>query len=83
MPVMGGIEATEKILSMSLVPGKLPPVIVALTAHVFKEDQQRCLRAGMTGVLTKPIRRPELQAMLERIERERYKQPLEETPAVP
>ena len=74
---MGGIEATEQILSMKLPK---PPVIVALTAHVFKEDQQRCLRAGMADVLTKPIRRPDLQATLEKIERERYTHAAPETP---
>lgn len=82
MPVMSGIEATEKILAMPKTPGIVPPVIVALTAHVFKEDQQRCLRAGMAGVLTKPIRRTDLQAVLEKIERERYMQPIE-APAQP
>jgi len=69
MPVMGGIEATEHILGMHC---EKPPVIVALTAHVFKEDQLRCLRAGMALVLTKPIRRSDLQAVLEKIEREKY-----------
>lgn len=77
---MGGIEATEQILGMK---SARPPVIVALTAHVFKEDQQRCLGAGMAGVLTKPIRRTDLQATLEKAERERYTDPLDPLPTPP
>ena len=51
MPVMDGIEATRIIRAE--IDRDIP--IVALTAAVFKEDQDNCLRAGMNGFLTKPI----------------------------
>jgi len=62
MPEMGGIEATEKIrreLHEEVIP------IVALTADVFPENRECCLRAGMNSVLTKPIKLSELRTALE------------------
>jgi signal transduction histidine kinase len=53
MPQMGGIEATGKIRSL---PGDwadtLP--IIAITANVFMDDIEMCLKAGMNGHLSKP-----------------------------
>jgi CheY-like chemotaxis protein len=40
--------------------------LIALTAHALKGDRERCLRAGMDGCLTKPIRGQELDAVLYR-----------------
>ncbi|SDL15459.1 Signal transduction histidine kinase [Maridesulfovibrio ferrireducens] len=56
MPVMDGFEATKLIRSGSLdnVDSDLP--ILALTAHAMKGDKERCLRAGMDGYLSKPVR---------------------------
>lgn len=50
MPVMGGHEASRQIHAMS--PG-LP--IIGLTAHVLKEEREKCLAAGMLEHVTKPI----------------------------
>ncbi|MGR3562705.1 MAG: ATP-binding protein [Heliomarina sp.] len=62
MPEMSGLEATEVIRREQ----GAHPVIVALTANAFATDQAACLRAGMTGFLTKPVRRNDLiKAMLE------------------
>ena len=40
--------------------------VVALTAHVMKGDQERCLRSGMDDYLAKPIRAEELDGILEK-----------------
>jgi PAS domain S-box-containing protein len=52
MPLLGGVDATRAIRADSLNTGT---PIVALTANAFDEDRQRCLDAGMSGHLTKPI----------------------------
>jgi PAS domain S-box-containing protein len=50
MPVMDGYEATRRI--RSLAPN-LP--IIGLTAHAFPEERDRCLEAGMSAHLSKPV----------------------------
>ncbi len=52
MPIMGGIEATEKILESI----NRPPIIVAMTANAFEEDKRKSFEAGMKSFLTKPVR---------------------------
>jgi two-component system sensor histidine kinase/response regulator len=52
MPVMDGWEATRRIRSESRWHD-LP--ILAMTAHAFAEERDRCLAAGMQDHLTKPI----------------------------
>jgi CheY-like chemotaxis protein len=42
------------------------PYIVAMTANVMKEDRELCLSAGMDDYLSKPIRRDEIKAVIER-----------------
>jgi CheY-like chemotaxis protein len=48
MPLMDGLEATEKIRAREKKSGGHVP-IVAMTANAFEEDRQRCQKAGMDG----------------------------------
>jgi CheY-like chemotaxis protein len=73
MPVLDGIAATQEIRRMQgagLLHGPAP-IIVALTADAFAEDRRSCLDAGMDDYLAKPFERTDLEAMLERIARDR------------
>jgi PAS domain S-box-containing protein len=52
MPVMDGYEATRQIRAHPRLSGT--PVI-AMTANAGREDEARCLAAGMDEFITKPI----------------------------
>ena len=65
MPEMSGLEATKIIRERELNTGK-HQWIIALTAQAMKGDREECLAAGMDDYITKPIKREELQAGLER-----------------
>jgi Amt family ammonium transporter len=65
MPEMDGFAATREIRRLenagvltSSVTSPLP--IIALTAQAIQGDRQRCLDAGMTEYVTKPINRQQL-----------------------
>ncbi len=67
MPVMDGLTATRKIRAWELANGRLPTPIIALTASALKGDREKCLAAGCTAFLTKPIKQEVLlQAIKER-----------------
>lgn len=59
MPEMDGLETTLEIRGKEKDSGDHIPII-ALTAHAFEEDKERCLAAGMDGYISKPIRRDQL-----------------------
>jgi CheY-like chemotaxis protein len=63
MPILDGYEATREI--RALEAGKRHIPIVALTAHAMKDDDAKCLAAGMDHHLTKPLDRARLQACLD------------------
>ncbi|MGO4377326.1 CHASE domain-containing protein [Pseudoduganella sp. RAF19] len=52
MPVMDGYEATRIIRAHPKLSGTL---VIAMTANAGREDQARCLAAGMDEFITKPI----------------------------
>lgn len=54
MPVMNGIEATQKIRALAREDAKTIPII-AMTANAFVEDVQAVKNAGMNDHLAKPL----------------------------
>lgn len=61
MPNMDGFEASKNI---QLRYGDKAPPILAMTAHAFDEERDRCLRAGMKAHISKPIDISELFSVL-------------------
>jgi len=60
-----GYSVTKKIRHMDKKTNSQTP-IVAMTAHAFAQDQKKCLVVGMNDVLSKPVERGELEAVLRR-----------------
>ncbi len=66
MPVMDGYTAT-RLIRGAQSPVRNPRIpIVAMTASASTEDRKRCLSAGMSDYLTKPISPDGLMQMLEK-----------------
>jgi CheY-like chemotaxis protein/anti-sigma regulatory factor (Ser/Thr protein kinase) len=56
MPVMDGLTATQTIRAWEQANGRPPTPIIATTASALKGDREKCLAAGCTAFLTKPIK---------------------------
>ena len=65
MPVMDGRAATRAIRAGGGASARVP--IVALTANVMASERAAFLRDGMNDVLTKPLRRAVLDAVIARL----------------
>lgn len=63
MPNMDGLEATKQIRQTVL---NLGTPIIAVTAHAFKEEQDRLLASGMDDYLPKPINLSDLIDLIKR-----------------
>ena len=66
MPVIDGIEATRQLRQAEDFGDHPATRVVALTAHAFREDHDRCLQAGMDAVVTKPLEFARLESVLRR-----------------
>ena len=62
MPIMDGYTTTQEIRKWENKINKSPAPIVALTAYAFKEDVEKCIQAGCTGYISKPVKK---QALLD------------------
>jgi DNA-binding response OmpR family regulator len=64
MPVMNGYETATAI--RKLEDGKNPVPIIALTAGTVVGEKERCLEAGMSDYITKPVLKVTIQKMIEK-----------------
>ncbi|KAF9976290.1 hypothetical protein BGZ73_008836 [Actinomortierella ambigua] len=66
MPVLSGLDATMELRSTVQGVTGDEPFIVAMTACVMPGDREKCIESGMNEYISKPVRREELWAILER-----------------
>jgi len=65
MPVMGGIEATGKILEFEEQHRKHHVPIVAVTANALAGDREKYINEGMDNYLSKPIELEKIKLLIE------------------
>ena len=65
MPGMDGPAATRALRAE--FPAARQPGVIAVTAHALADSRETFLSSGMDEILTKPIRLPELTALLARL----------------
>lgn len=66
MPVMDGFETTKQIRGEEQKTGRRIPII-AVTAHAFENDRKKCMKIGMDGFLSKPIRSHDLTKAIRQV----------------
>ncbi len=67
MPVMDGIQATEKIRKIEKEKNiEKQIVIIAMTANIMKGDKEKYLAVGMDGFIGKPFKQNELISVIDK-----------------
>ena len=66
MPEMDGYEASRNIRAGNAGARNQSTPIIAMTANVMKGDREKCLEAGMSDYLSKPIDAKALKNMIEK-----------------
>lgn len=66
MPVIDGFEAARLVRSGKAGERYKDTPIIAMTANVLEEDKDRCIEAGMSDYLAKPLRREQLTKTLKK-----------------
>lgn len=66
MPVLDGVAATQRLRAFESESGRAPAFIVAVTANVLSHQVQSYVAAGMNEVLSKPVSKRDLMALLGR-----------------
>ena len=66
MPIIDGFTAARMIRSGEAGEQYRSTPIIAMTANVLEEDKDRCIEAGMSDYLPKPLRREQLVKTLKK-----------------
>ncbi len=64
MPEMDGLETARQICRT--VSAESRPCIIAMTGNAFAGDREKCLAAGMSDYISKPVRIADLQTAIEK-----------------
>ena len=64
LPGIDGNEATKRIRNLCINKDCIRPVIIAITAHVFEEDQAKSLGAGCDDFISKPASESDILDMM-------------------
>nr|WP_281381134.1 response regulator [Desulfurispira natronophila] len=66
MPIMDGLDAAREIRKFETEQGKFhrQVPIIALTANAMPGDREKCINAGMTDYITKPVRKKNLMDII-------------------